>query len=138
MPVVKTHVIAQGVTYSHHPHHRNRTPDKSQWTIPESDERGVFIDAMNQNWLKQSSGWGLYSPNDRVEYVGLAQDHKRRVFVAKFVTAQNRNSWHGYPADHERNAADIPDEDILLLWMNSEILPATKIGKLTRMQSCCL
>ena len=135
---VSTYTIAPGVTYCVHPHHRNGTPHKSQWSIPESQERNVFIHARDQNWLLQTVGWGLHVVNGRVEYLGTTHNGTRCLFVAKFVDASENHTWHGYPADHQRRPSDIPSVCILQRWMTSNLLRRAVIRKIVRGQPCSL
>jgi hypothetical protein len=130
--------IAPGFMYQHHPHHRNGIHGKSQWRIPELDERNAFDQARNRNWLTDACGWGLHTPNGIVSYLGVDQDHGRQLFVAKFIVSDAPAVWHGYPADHQRNPQDIPDNDVLRDWMRSRILTDAKVRKLMRGQPCNL
>jgi hypothetical protein len=132
------HAIANGVHYVHHPHHRNHMDQKSQWTISENDERGVFADAHHRNWLISYKGWGLKILNCQIVYLGVAQDHVEEVFVAKFVCGGPGQPWHGYPADHRNNSADIPDREILDDWIKNKVLPACKVSKILGGKKCRL
>jgi hypothetical protein len=60
------------------------------------------------------------------------------LFVAKFVASAPPAVWHGYPADHERNPQDIPESEVLRDWIQSGLLAAAKVRKLTRGQPCNL
>jgi len=111
---------------------------KSQWRIPEVDERSTFDQARIRNWLSVTCGWGLHTPNGVVSVLGVAQDHNRQLFVAKFIANAAPALWHGYPADHQRNPQDIPGIEVLRDWMISGLLTAAKIRKLTRGQPCNL
>ncbi len=133
-----TFVIAPGVTYGVHPHHRNGAHGKSQWDISEGQERDVFVNARNQNWLLQDMGWGLHLVAGQVSYLGRAQDRQRRIFVAKFVDGNQNQFWHGYPADHQRNPGDIPVQNILQGWLNAKLLRRAIVRKLVRGQPCNL
>jgi hypothetical protein len=77
--------IVNGIFYYHHPHHRNWANNKSQWLITEPEETVCFRHALNQGWLLNQIGWGLHFQNNRIDYLGLAQDHQTNVFIAKFV-----------------------------------------------------
>jgi hypothetical protein len=135
---VSTYTIAPGVTYGVHPHHRNGMRRKSQWTISEDQERGVFVDARDKNWILQDIGWGLKIVEGRVAYLGVAQNHITQLFVAKFVNGNRKQSWHGYPADHQRHTQDIPNETMLQRWLDDGVLPPQKIAKLQRGKPCSL
>jgi len=75
-------------------------------------------------------------PTGRPEYLGVAQDHATQIFIAKFVGAGG--VWHGYPADHQQNQRDIPDESVLLKWMDLKVLSPAKVRKVLRGQLCLL
>jgi hypothetical protein len=111
---------------------------KSQWRIPESDERNAFNQARIRAWLSDACGWGLHTPDGIVSILGVSQDHDRPLFVAKFLANAAPRFWHGYPADHQRNPQDIPDDRILSDWMTSGLLTSAKVRKLTRGQPCNL
>ena len=99
---------------------------------------GCFDRARVDRWLihVENVGWGLHLPAGKPDYLGVAQDHESRIFVAKFV--RNQDVWHGYPADHRRNHQDIPTERVLHGWMRDGLLARAKIRKLTRGQPCRL
>src|ERR671920_1055150 len=54
------HEITPGVFYLNHPHHRNRLPEKSQWTITKIEERACFAKALGEGWVSNDVGWGLH------------------------------------------------------------------------------
>jgi len=135
---VKQYTIAPGIIYRVHPHHRNRTPGKSQWTISENQERDVFVNSRRQNWLLGDLGWGLHIVAKRVAYLGVASNPNRQLFVAKFVSSNRGQAWHGYPADHQRYTQDIPAEPVLHSWLTSGLLPPQKIAKIQKGKPCNL
>lgn len=135
MAQVLTIPIAPGLDYFHHPDHRNSNPNKSQWTITREEERASFSQAFAEDWLRDTDGWGLHTPSGLPEYLGTALD--RKVFVAKFVGGPG-TPWHGYPADHQQRAQDIPHEAALQSWMNLGLLTAPKIRKIAKGQRCNL
>ena len=124
--------------YRHHPGHRNWTAGKSQWIISEPAELASFEFARSRGWLLDQVGWGLHIPDQTPEWLGVAQDHRTRVFIAKFVGATAPVMWHGYPADHRRNTADIPTERVLNAWLKAAIFSPAKIRKIARGQPCSL
>jgi hypothetical protein len=138
MAIVPTTRIAAGIWYAHNPLHRNRTRGKSQWTIDELAELESFRRSLNRAWLMSNVGWGLHFENNKVTYLGIAEDNIRRVFVAKFINDEPNSTWHGYPADHQRNQQDIPARIILKDWLDRSILSPPKIRKLARGQPCSL
>lgn len=130
--------IAQGIVYLPHPHHRNGNQNKSQWTISHEGEISVFTRSYQQNWLIGSVGWGLHIVGGAISYLGVDQSHAEHVFIAKFILGQPQQPWHGYPADHRNNHADIPHEDILKSWMQGNLLPACKISRILGGKRCKL
>ncbi len=136
---VTTHTIADGVSYSSHPHHReaSRRRQKSQWTISESDEIGVFRAAFESGWLDTESGWGLHIPDNAIAQLGTAIDGETALHVAKFI-ATGATPWHGYPADHQRRIEDVPSERHLNAWMQRGLLTNAKVRKLVKQQPCNL
>ena len=124
------------MTYSPNPQHRNRTPEKSQWSISLAQEIAYFNTTYANQWIDNNNGWGLHYSEGRLDYLGLAQDYITRVFIAKFVG--DRGTWHGYPADHQQNQQDIPTERIRTIWINTNVLRPAQIRKITKGQPCRL
>ena len=124
--------------YIPNPDHRNQTPRKSQWTISIDEEIRCFNVAQVRGWHVNNVGWGLYMPNAHPDWLGVAQDHHTKVFIAKFVSSQHTDTWHGYPADYRRNAHDIPHERVLNSWLQDGIFTPAKIRKITKGQRCSL
>lgn len=137
MSTTESHEVETGIFYTHHPHHRNQTPQKSQWSIPETSELGVFARCRQETWYVDGNGWGLHFVEGAVRYLGVGQDHATRVFIAKFVANSDESQWHGYPADHIRRS-DRPCEQILRQWLGGEVLPPAKIRKISKGQPCRL
>jgi hypothetical protein len=129
--------IAPGTIYTPNPVHRNATRNKSQWTIPLKSELDVFKQAFTSMWLTGTQAWGLYIDGNTgsILYLGVAQDHMKQIFIAKFVDGTAKNDWHGYPADHG-NSADTPDTRILNMWLMARVLSPAKIRKIGRGQPC--
>ena len=118
--------------------HRNKSKEKSQWTISHQDEVNVFVNAYTCNWIYKDNAWGVFFDNENINYLGVAQDHSTQVFIAKFVNDTNQIDWHGYPADYQLHSQDIPDEAILNYWLIHNILPKSKINKIARGKPCKL
>lgn len=70
-----------------------------------------------------------------MNYLGVAEDHKTDVFIAKFVSDPNSSQWHGYPAD-QRKSQDIPAQPILAKWLAANVLSPPKVRKIGRGQRC--
>ena len=119
--------------------HRNKSKDKSQWTVSHKDEVfTVFKDAYTRTWVSNNNAWGVFLNNGKLDYLGVAQDHFTQVFIAKFVNDTAHNNWHGYPADHQSHPQDIPDQAILNDWLVNGILPKAKISKIVGGKRCKL
>ena len=73
------------MTYLPNPQHRNKTKGKSQWLISLTEEAKCFHIAYANQWIGDDTGWGLHYPNGIPDYLGVAQDHETKVFIAKFV-----------------------------------------------------
>lgn len=130
--------LLPGLSYLHHPHHRDGTPLKSQWIIGHPEERICFINSYNRNWLLDNIGWGLHFIDESVDYLGVSHDRQRQLFIAIFMENQNQSFWHGYPADYQVNIQDIPSEEVLSKWLEDEILSPAKIRKIVRGKACRL
>jgi hypothetical protein len=136
MSAIPRFPITQGVDYTPNPLHRNWTSGKSQWTVQVAEEVAIFTNVHTSSWIEAGVGWGVYYNNGAIDYLGIAQDHITQVFLAKFVSDQN--TWHGYPADHQRNRKDIPPPSITKRWLQNNILPRAKVRKILRGESCKL
>jgi len=132
------HVIAPGFSYQHHPGHRDGTAGKSQWSVTETEERGIFDHSRMSQWLSQYLGWGVHVVTGQAVYLGNSDDSARSLIIAKFVASNSPKIWHGYPADHQRRIQDIPEPKILMEWMRLKYLKPAKIRKLMRGQPCSL
>jgi len=138
MPPLDQKEIAPGIYYVNHPHHRDATNhDKSQWTITGDEEEATFSRTVNQGWYKQSTGWGLHLPNGDPEYLGISRragplNTARRLFIAKFVQDPNRPCWHGYPADHQRHASNVPPDTLLRTWCEANLLRWAVMSKIMK------
>jgi len=97
--------------------HRNGAPKKSQWSIPAREEELCFNDAFNKDWCGLGRGWGfIHVKLDGARPLGWSAAElgaPRTLYIAKFLDGNSNNQWHGYPADHQNHAQDIPDETFL-------------------------
>ncbi|NEP56261.1 MAG: hypothetical protein F6K31_04460 [Symploca sp. SIO2G7] len=122
--------------------HRNNNPNKSQWTITESEEIDCFNNSFSSQWIDQFyTSWGLYFDNNEVSYLGISAKNEPescQLFIAKFIDSNQNNEWHGYPANHSRNQQDIPPETVTQDWIEKEYLRRATIRKITRGQKCKL
>jgi hypothetical protein len=127
----------KGISYSYMPNvvHRNRTPNKSQWTIPEASEMLTFQASMTHEWSDGRSAWGLFIPNAQPEYLGVDRDHITRVFLARFEAQTLPKVWHGYPISYR----DIPPpEKVINSWLMQAILTPAKLSKIVKRKKCSL
>ena len=125
------------VAYLPNPQHRDGNPNKSQWTINIDQEIYVFRCMAYYGWGFQNNGWGLLINNDgKVDYLGFINNRNTAVFIAKFVGDTNHNSWHGYPADYQFRAQDVPDRAILQRWKENNYLTKAKVRKIMMGQPC--
>jgi hypothetical protein len=101
-----------------------------------ASEESTFQRALDSNWQAGRYAWGLHFVEQAVTYVGVVEDHQRQTFLAKFVRDPHQPLWHGYPANHVNNTQDIPDQEVLNLWLKFSILRPEKISKLSKGRPC--
>jgi hypothetical protein len=135
--IIQQYPVA-GANYQHHPDHRNNQGGKSQWIISEESERASFGNAVAQGWIVGRVGWGVHPPNTQPQVLGVSQDRRRQLYIAKFVASQAPVLWHGYPADHQRHPQDVPAAPILRNWLTGALFVPAKIRKLLKGQPCTL
>lgn len=133
--VMALHTISGSRKYFCHAHHRDGRKTKSQWTITEAQEIAVFGDAVANDWLVDTIGWGLYLEDGKVAYLGVSGDGKRRLFVAKFWDSYSKDEWHGFPAD-QRKSQDKPPWEIANKWVEENYIGLPKVRKLMKGQRC--
>jgi hypothetical protein len=133
--MLPTFEVLPSVVYEHNILHRNKTSNKSQWTISLENEREVFVVGMNSQWFVMTACWSMYIVDGVVQYLGLAQDHSKPVFLSKFVDGTATGKWHGYPVDHQDKNFVLPTQ-VSKLWLDSKILSTSKISKIIRRQPC--
>lgn len=144
-------MTAQPLTYTPKLDHRNKSPEKSQWTIDLSQEERCFQIAHGSNWIDTADdkiAWGLhYDKGGCLAHLGLSakkfkrkkSDPLKRLFIAKFINSYGRNDWHGYPADQHNCAPyDIPPTMLLRRWMKENVLPKALASRLMQGRSCDL
>jgi len=135
------HLILPKVYYIHKIDHRNGSSEKSQWTISEPIERQCFHRAYTSWRCTKHTCWGLHFESSKVAYLGVSKSSAaiaRNLFIAKFGDSNENSKWHGYPADHVLNQQDIPPEDVLAMWLQTQHLRPAAIRKLSRGQKCKL
>lgn len=124
-----------GSDYQVHPKHRNWTPEASQWTITEAEEKVSFQCAVAWSCMDGCKGWGLHLVNGKCTFLGLDKDHQTQVFIAKFVCADSTHPWHGYPVHHSRSS-DRPCRKTLEIWLEYGLLRPAAIRKVMKGQPC--
>jgi hypothetical protein len=135
--------ILPQIYYTHKIDHRNNSPDKSQWTINECQERNCFQFSLQSSWNKPPYiSWGLYIEDDQVVYLGTSASNEPdlyHLFIAKFVDSSKKSNWHGYPANPSSGKnQDIPPVDVLRDWQQNNYLRPQTIRKITKGQKCRL
>jgi hypothetical protein len=123
--------------------HRDGTRVKSQWTIPFEDEESSFDRATESKWSSNATvRWGLHfrmsSPENLGDSAAICGTPPRRLFIAKFVDGNARDSWHGYPADPYKNQQDIPPTSVLKAWLVMSYFRPALTRKLAKGQLCAL
>lgn len=114
----KENVQKTKVTYWVHPHHRDKRPNKSQWTIIPDEEFECFVKATHLD-----KSFGLYLKGGNPHILGkrkrkAIQEGKddAELYIARFVHDAANKLWHGYPADGELGDQDIPSSYYLKQW----------------------
>ncbi len=130
-PIVKSKYIIS-------PHHRaTGKKDKSIWTISYKDEIDCFIQSRVSEWIIGSICWGLKISDGKIQVIGKNQVSDE-LKIAKFIDGDNKNIWHGYPADHKSKKQDIPDMKILIMWAEKNFINKSEIRKIKQQLSCNL
>ena len=138
----KITVTKVGQPYVSNWQHRDGNPKKSQWTINQGQEIGVFEYSYKSNWVSQRrdkrSSWGLYMTDGMIFVLGrTARECElplRDVRIAKFI--EDRQAWHGYPANYRCNKQDRPDTKILESWHKCGYIRKNEIKKIRNMKPC--
>jgi len=137
MAIVNFKKIKTGLYYACHPHHRNGNGNKSQWTISKPAEISCFTHAHAQAWVDGTRAFGIF-PIGNPDYLGVAQERHRQLFLARFEDGNGNQRWHGYPADPQKKAGDRLSEVIKEKWIRTNVLPPAKVRKLQRGEPCRL
>jgi hypothetical protein len=130
-----------------HEHRNGAIAQESQWTIPRPAEAATFLRTALEGWqlelaanggISQRRAWGLNITPGGPVALGLARSTRADAYVAKFVDGTGTQQWHGYPADHEGETADIPDAPVLERWVVAGHINHAKRRKLMRQRPCRL
>lgn len=117
--------------------HRERKPNKSFWIIKEPEEVECFITSLNNGWKLDNLAWGFIRDGNNFKVIG--QDCKKTPLkIAKFIDSTNSKIWHGYPINTSGNPNDVPHQNILKLWKNSNIINKSEFNKLKQGKRCDL
>jgi hypothetical protein len=123
------------VRYQLNQQHRDKNPNKSQWEISNDNEIYVFRCAAYHKWFAESNAWALFLIDNVPHPLGTVAQN-RKTFIAKFVTDNNHNAWHGYPADYLTRSHDIPHGSILYSWVSMNLISKPKMRKIMQGQPC--
>ena len=102
-----------------------------------NEEVDCFIDSQLQKWVDGSVGWGLVYPQMIIRHLGINK-YKEFLIVAKFVSSNGDNVWHGYPADYVRNSQDRPSMGVLTDWRGKGIIEKHQVLKIRKGILCNL
>ena len=135
--------VLPGITYIHKKDHRDKTPEKSQWTIFEAEERSCFVHGIKNNWNTPQKfvSWGLhFNDQGKVAYLGETaskEPESQELFFAKFIDSSENNCWHGYPANH-RKQQDRPPGKVLISWREKGYLSKKQTTNIQKGHKCKL
>ncbi|MBL7840604.1 MAG: hypothetical protein JNJ75_10720 [Cyclobacteriaceae bacterium] len=101
------------------------------------EEVNCFVQAIKENWKVGSQAWGLKIVNTVIQVVGH-NSRNRELKLAKFIVGNDKDIWHGYPADYMMRAQDRPATDILKAWVNNGYISKAKMSKIRLGHSCNL
>lgn len=128
--------VDSGLKYVMNVKHRNGTKGAGQWSINETEEVQCFELAIHNHWLVARNGWTLHLPDgSKADWLGVADDHVTRAFIAKLVTNSTRDVWHGYPIVNDRNEHS-PPREVVRDWLAQEFVSARVATKLVRGRPC--
>lgn len=120
--------------YAVHPHHRNQTPQKSQWTVPELVEFKVFVSGaeITPGGYANTEIFGLSIADGRPSVLGLSEAGES-VVLAKYT--RDQVEWHGYPYSHTRPKQSVP-RSILECWRVTGLISKPIYSRILRKQTC--
>ena len=134
-PITVTKTDNQGTVvctevYQINPNHRNNNPLKSQWTIHNHEEAGVFGWSLEHDCFEEDYYWGVLYNGVSSAILGITTsglDTK----IARFECSIHPRIWHGYPVDYVNDPQhDCPGRTVLLKWAAMGIITKSKIAKL--------
>lgn len=119
--------------YAVHPHHRNQSPEKSQWTIGIQEEFGAFqMGVQSCGGYEQHAVFGLHLVDNQWTYLGMSP-WGEQVMIAKFT--RDATQWHGYPYLHTEPSRSVPRE-VIDGWWNAGLLRKAQYSRILKKQPC--
>lgn len=118
--------------YQINPKHRDGSPEKAQWTIPQEKEVKLFGWSIENKSYSAKYYWGVRYEYGRCIVLGFTsrRDNSK---IARFECGNNQNIWHGYPADYIRDAThDCPSRDVLNKWEKAGLITKPEISRLIK------
>lgn len=116
--------------YQINPHHRDGSPQKSQWTINNREEVEVFGWSMSINSISDDYYWGVFWDGVLCNTLGVTP-HRLNSKIARFECTAQPRVWHGYPVDYVNDPQhDCPGYDVLKKWAGLGIITKPQIAKL--------
>lgn len=117
--------------YQIHPQHRNRSPQKAQWTVSYEDELVVFAWAICEEGVTgEQYIWGLLIEDGESCIIGKTK-YGDATKIAIFDNGDHNDFWHGYPADYIRSQ-EYPSDDILGRWRDKGYITKADIRRIIR------
>lgn len=137
-PIV-IHFNKESTTYTSISQHRiGGYRNKSFWTISLQEEVECFKNMYLRKWMIEFKGWSVLQATDnRLKELGKSKNGEI-LKLSKFVDSNQNNSWHGYPADYQRNIQDRPPISILEKWFKNSIIEKHQISKILQGKRCNL
>lgn len=131
------HTTNKYIISSYHRNRGRRKSDKCIWIITRDEEVQCFITSVNSNWGGSSVYWGLKLIGNNPQTIG-ENYYREQLKIAKFINGNGGNVWHGYPADYLRRIQDIPDTEILQIWVKSGYIQKSHFRKIRQGMPCNL
>lgn len=129
------HIVISYIASSQH--RQAGHPIKSIWRINIDDEVNCFANSIKQQWVVGAIAWGIQFIGGIMSVLGHSPDGDE-LKIAKFIDGNNRNCWHGYPANILSNPHDIPSTKVLAQWVESGFITKAKMSKIRQGKICNL
>ncbi|MBQ7269255.1 MAG: hypothetical protein IJS62_05300 [Bacteroidales bacterium] len=116
--------------YQINPKHRDRSQNKSKWSIEKPEEVGVFGWALENNSQDGRYYWGVSLHQNMCCVLGRTAN-SQNTKIARFECSAQPKIWHGYPVDYVKDPQhDCPNSTILRKWAKLNIITKPQIAKL--------